>query len=58
MRPYIKDKGDAFFKAGNYRSALSAYTQAVETEKQAGPCTKRRLMSQNPLKLSLLRCSS
>jgi tetratricopeptide (TPR) repeat protein len=32
---YIKDKGDAFFKAGNFRSALVAYTQAVETEKQA-----------------------
>ena len=33
---FLKDKGDAFFKAGNFRSALAAYTQAVETEKQAG----------------------
>ena len=32
---FLKDKGDAFFKAGNYRSALSAYSQAVDTEKQA-----------------------
>lgn len=32
---FLKDKGDAFFKAGNYRSALAAYTQAVDTESRA-----------------------
>lgn len=32
---FLKDKGDAFFKAGNYRSALEAYSRAVETESQA-----------------------
>ena len=32
---FLKDKGDAFFKAGNYRSALEAYTAAVDAEREA-----------------------
>ena len=32
---FLKDKGDAFWKAGNYRAALEAYTNAIDTEKTA-----------------------
>ena len=32
---FLKDKGDAFFRAGNYRSALEAYTAAVDAERDA-----------------------
>ena len=32
---YLKDKGDSFFKAGDFRSAVVAYTTAIDTEKQA-----------------------
>ena len=28
---FLKDKGDAFFRAGNYRSALEAYTAALDS---------------------------
>ena len=31
---FVKDKGDIFFRVGNYRSALSAYTQAVNAKKK------------------------
>jgi len=31
---FVKDKGDNFFRVGNYRSALSAYTQAVNAKKK------------------------
>ena len=35
---FVKDKGDTFFRAGNYLSAISAYTQAVNVEKRTkGP---------------------
>jgi dyslexia susceptibility 1 candidate gene 1 protein len=32
---FLKDKGDAFFRAGDYRSALEAYTRAADAERGA-----------------------
>ena len=32
---FLKDKGDAFFKAGDYRSALEAYARAADAERAA-----------------------
>ena len=32
---FLKDKGDAFFKAGDHRSALEAYTRAADAERAA-----------------------
>ena len=31
---FLKEKGDTFFKGGNYQSAINAYTLAIIAEKQ------------------------
>ena len=45
---FLKDKGDAFFRAGNARSALEAHTAAVDAERDALPDARLRLHANAP----------
>eukprot|EP00210_Caulerpa_lentillifera_P006244 g5965.t1 len=42
---YLKDKADAFYKQGNYQSAISAYSKAIEADQEGFRCYANRAAS-------------
>ncbi|KAJ3231217.1 Dynein assembly factor 4, axonemal [Chytriomyces hyalinus] len=39
---FLKDKGNAFFKTGNYQGAINAYTAALDLDPQFSSCLSNR----------------
>lgn len=42
---FLKDKGDAMHKSGNYRAAINAYTKALEIDATLSVCYANRAAS-------------
>jgi hypothetical protein len=42
---WLKAKGDDFFRAGDARSALSAYSAAIDVDEEYAACKKKKVGS-------------
>lgn len=42
---FLKDRGDAMHRSGNYRAAINAYTEALEIDVSLSVCYANRAAS-------------
>ena len=42
---FLKDRGDAMHRSGNYRAAINAYTKALEIDASLSVCYANRAAS-------------